>query len=246
MSENISSIYRLRPAKSFLLNELEENYLWFSKPTAFRDTEDANITSFVKNNLSIKDSFDRIYKNSQEILHKSKHIGICCFTDELPEFDLWKKFPLGKNGVFIEYDREILEDYFLRNFGIEDCFIKVDYNYDATKFPSYNDKYDILWDIDEEGGLWYEPLAKIEKDIKLKDELFKRMFTRLDFRHINQNESRIILGGYNIIEYDDKVFGYKIIIPPGSIKRIHIHPNTPDEIKVELIEKYDIKVVSPK
>ena len=236
------SIYRLRPANDFLLSELENSYLWFSKPTAYNDTQDANVTSFVTNNSSISESFDNIYKNSKEILQKSKHIGICCFTEELPPFDIWKHFPSGKNGVFIEYDKEILENHFISQYGLGDCFKKAQYYNEPTIFQTTDDNNHLLWNIDQDGGLWYKPLAEIEIDERLRDELFLKMFTRISNRFESQNESRIILGGHNITKYNNLVKGYKIPIPNESILAIYLHPTTPASIKEELIKKYGEKI----
>ena len=117
-------------------------------------------------------------------------------------------------------------------YGIGDCFKDVEYIDNPLVFNSYS-QYDIEWEIGKDRTL-YKSLSEIEKDQKLMDELFLKMFTRLDKRYCEQNEQRIILGGRNIPNKNQGITGYKISIPLESIKRIYLHPNTPSNIIKEL------------
>jgi hypothetical protein len=113
----MNKIYRLRPANNLTIEELKDHYLWFSRPTEYKDVEDSNIFSFINNNESIEASFKRIYREYEKIVNLSKKTGICCFTKTLPKFNLWNKFPNGHTGIFIEYDKGIIEQHLINTIG---------------------------------------------------------------------------------------------------------------------------------
>lgn len=230
----MSSVYRLRPLNTKTIEELKDNYLWFSRPIGFNDIEDSNVVAFVESNESIRESFDRVFNNYLEIGKDASFTGICCFTDSLPKINSWKKFPNGRNGLFIEYDKQVLEDFFVKCYGIGDCFKSVEYIKEPLTLEKHDD-YHILWEKESDGNTFYESLWNIEHSPKLMDMLFLKLFTQINIKFKEQKESRIIFGGKNIVDlksYDIK--GYKIQIPIESIKRIYIQPNTPQSIIEEL------------
>lgn len=57
----MDKIYRLRPTNDKTLEELAEPYLWFSRPTKYKDVEDANVVAFSENNETVGDLFDRVF-----------------------------------------------------------------------------------------------------------------------------------------------------------------------------------------
>lgn len=239
----MNKIYRLRPVNDLTIEELKKSYLWFSRPTEYKDIEDSNIFSFINNNESIEASFKRIYREYEKIANLSKLIGICCFTKTLPKLSSWRRFPKGHNGIFIEYDKGIIEQHLIQTIGLGDCFKDVEYLPNPTLFKSYSE-YDILWKQYDDGEL-FKTLSEIEKDPKLLDELFLKMFTRINDKFSLQNESRIILGGKNIPDYNEKIKGYKVQIPVKSILRIYTNSSTPKEFIKTLNElNIEIKVAN--
>ncbi len=81
------SVYRLRPTNNKTIEEITQAYLWFSKPKGFKDCkQDSNIQAFFDNCDILKDALDG-YLTKEEIKYlysHMKHIGICCFTKDLP------------------------------------------------------------------------------------------------------------------------------------------------------------------
>jgi hypothetical protein len=235
----MNCILRLRPSEDLTIEELQEPYLWFSKPTEYKDVEDSNIFSFINNNESIKLSFDRIYKDFTEVANLARLIGICCFTKSIPRLDLWKEFPKGHNGIFVEYDKEVIESHFVKTFGLGNCFKEVEYSSNPTLFKSL-DNNNILWNKNREGE-YFKPLKIIEQDPRLLDQLFLKMFTRINKNFVNQNEVRIILGGRNIPTKNENIKGYRIRIPTEAIQKIYTHPNTPKAF-IKKLKNLDICV----
>lgn len=223
----MNSIYRLRPVCDNTLDELSNNYLWFSRPTEFNDTEDSNIFAFIKKNEAIGNAFNRLFEEHLGIANQAKLTGICCFTGVLPERTLWRKYPKGYNAVFVEFDRNILENHFIQHFGLGDCFKQVEYLDNPTLFSATNE-YNILWKKNKEYEL-YKTMNSIMRDVRLLDQLFLKMFTRLNTKYSTQNEHRIILGNSNIPDKSPKLKGYKINIPSNALIKIHTQPKTPKE-----------------
>ena len=221
----MDTIFRHRPSNKFTLDEIENNYFWFSRPTEFKDSEDSNILSFIEKNESIESSLNRLFGTNENIKKLSSLVGICCFTKTLPEIKKWSGFPQGHNGIFIEFDKNVIENHFANSIGLGDCFNEIDYQDTPTLFKS-NSKYDILWEEKNDGKL-YKSLNLIEKDCKLIDELFLKMFTRLKNKYSHQNEIRVILGGENIPNKEQNIKGYKVKIPNEAIKTIYTQPRTP-------------------
>ncbi len=236
----MNKIFRLRPANEITIEELKNHYLWFSRPTEYSDIEDSNVLSFINNNESIEQSFKRMFNEYERIADLSKLIGICCFTKKLPKSHLWRKFPKGHNAIVIEYNKEIIVEHLIDEIGLGDCFRNVEYLPNPTLFKSYS-KYDIIWNQDTNGES-YKTLNEIEKDPKLLDELFLKMFTRINEKFSSQNEARIILGGENIPNNDKKIKGYKINIPDKSVLKIYTNSKTPKKF-IKTLNELGIKTI---
>ena len=121
------SIFRLRPSNAKTIDELQNSYLWFSRPTEYNVSDDSNIIAFAETNEKVKESFNRVFENYKELGKEAGYSGICCFTESLPNVKDWKCFPKGYRGIFIEYDKEMLEQHFINFYGLGDCFKEVDY-----------------------------------------------------------------------------------------------------------------------
>jgi hypothetical protein len=207
----MNEICRFRPSNDFTFDELSNNYLWFSCPAGFKDKYDSNVDAFIEQNKSIKDLFERIFKNYQQIGEIAKNIGICCFTTSLPPLDKWKCFPLGNlGGIFIEFNKSKIENHFSNEYGLGNCFKKIEYLNNPVIFKSYSEN-DIIWKKTNNGSCLYKALSNIEKDPKLMDELFLKMFTRINCNFYFSHKTI----GNN---------GYKIQIPRESIQKIYLSP----------------------
>lgn len=239
----MSSIYRVRPAKEKSIEEVQQHYLWFSRPTSYWDDEDANIFAFLNSNESIKDAFSRLFKNHNEVARLAGLSGICCFSESLPNSTILRDFPAANKGLVIEYDKEILENHFLCNYHIGNCFKKVEYLENPILFKS-SSQYDILWERYGEDE-FYRNLNDITTDEKAMDIFFLKMFTRINKKFDNQNELRIILGGSNVPDKSDEINGYRIEIPKEAIKRIYIHKEIKKDIR-NGIETLGIEIMSLK
>jgi hypothetical protein len=244
----MSKIYRLRPAEVTTIDELANNYLWFSRPTGFKDSEDANIIAFTNENENVKDAFDRVFLSHNFLAEELRNIGICCFTEYLPKDEKWKCFPKGHNGIFIEYNREKLEQYFLDKYFLGDCFKKVEYLKDQLLLrSSTEDDYDILWDVCEDGELYLSIRGDIERDAKKMDEFILKLLTRINIKFKEQNELRIILSGCRIPSRKPDLKGYQVPIPSDFIERIYVLPKTPENfinqlkkhVKIDKIKTFD-------
>ncbi|MCT4615350.1 MAG: hypothetical protein N4A49_10805 [Marinifilaceae bacterium] len=166
----MSTIYRLRPSNDYTIEELTDNYLWFSKPSFFNDTEDSNIISFANKNASIHDLIERLFNGLEVIKNFLSNVGICCFTNKQPNSNSWRRFPNCKNGIMIEYNREELEEYFIQNYGLGDCFKKVDYRRTPTIFESTN-QYNILWEESSNGNRLYKSFYNIITEVSDQNTL---------------------------------------------------------------------------
>jgi len=229
----MKEIFRIRPANEKTVEELADSYLWFSRPTAYNDVNDANIFAFVKSNEALEMAFKRVYENYPEIARLSGLSGICCFTEEFPEAKIIREFPGSKKGLVIVYDKNLLEQHFIGRFALGDCFKRVDYLEHPTMFKSLGEQ-DILWEDD--GNLQtYKPMTAITSDVRIMDQLFLKMFTRIHWRFGNQKELRIILGGTNIPDKSDGLMGYQIKIPKEAILKILVHP----EIDVDILKSIE-------
>ncbi|MDB5143412.1 MAG: hypothetical protein JWQ66_2125 [Mucilaginibacter sp.] len=234
----MSSIYRIRPATEKTIEEIEDGYLWFSRPTQFNDALDANIFAFIKSNEPIANAFERLFKDNINVAEESALSGICCFTDKKPAPSRFARFPNARNGLVIEYDKEKLEKHFIEQNGLGDCFKKVEYLRNPALFKSTNE-YDILWEKIGEDEI-YRTLNEISLNERSMDELFLKMFTQISMQFKKQREFRIILAGRNIPDRTRGIKGYHISIPKESISQIFIHIDAPKDI-LEKIEKSGYK-----
>ena len=156
----MDTISRVRPANNHTLDELNNSYLWFSRPIGFKgDINDANIAVFINDTEAIKRGIDHSLPNFpyERFCKQMEHTGICCFTTECPDDKIIKKFPKCSNGnsICIEYDRHKLEEFFLnhRTAPIYPCFIPVIYDDNPTKLQT-NGEWSILWNKDENGEIY--------------------------------------------------------------------------------------------
>lgn len=235
----MSEIYRLRPVNDKTIEELTKPYLWFSKPTEYNDVEDANIIAYSNENETVKELFNRVFGDAVFLGKELKRLGICCFTKYLPKVSKWCKYPNGNNSIIIEYDKEILEEYFLTKFYIGNCFKDVQYKKDPLILQSSGENgYDVLWEETNDGKLYKSLRGDIERDEKLMDEFILRFITTINKRFKQQKETRIILP-YRIVEKTpNNVLGYEIMIPKESIKKIY-YSRTIDEKFLKRLQEMD-------
>lgn len=240
---NMGSIYRHRPHNENTLSELSEAYLWFSKPSAFKDVEDSNVQLMISKNEILQRAFSLVLNEYglNELQQKLKHIGICCFTTQFPSINARKYFPKGKNSICIEYDKEKLANHFLNRIGMPDCFKEVIYSNEPIKIGNDGD-YHILMRKDKDGE-YYESILGMKFDYKrFFEKLLIFLLTRINERFINQKELRIIWAGFRIIESEN--LGYHVDIPKDCIKCIYIYPDTPIEfLEAVNILGYDVKTI---
>ena len=236
----MGSVYRVRPLNDNTLSELNESYLWFSKPSGFKDVEDSNIQLMIDENEIVQKAFSLILKEDgiAELKEKMKHIGICCFTKTLPTTERKERLPKGKNSICVEYDKEKLSDYFLNKEKLPDCFKEIIYSNKPIKVEKEDD-YHFLYQKDENGEL-YKSIFEMQRNPQKRDEFMFFLLTRINEKFKQQEEIRIIWAGFRIKESED--MGYHINIPKECIKYIHIYPNTDPDF-VDKIKKlgYDVK-----
>lgn len=223
-------IYRIRPINSNTLDELKHSYLWFSRPCGFKgDVDDANIGAFVEDTETIKKGllslnpefpFDDWYE-------EMSHIGICCFTTEIPsaaELFHFPKCAKGK-GICIEYDKTKMKDFFTSQSKIPlpPIFHKIIYDDEPTKIESC-DEWSILWEK-YDGFKVYKTIENIFKYSHKReiDKFIFKLCTRLKSIYCDQKEERMILGGCLIPNHNPDVVGYQIPIPSDVVNRIMVY-----------------------
>lgn len=245
------SIYRVRPANDYTLDELTHSYLWFSRPSGFKgDTNDANIGAFVTDTPAIERGFKyaRPEFPFEEWYQGMSHTGICCFTRKRPHKSKLRNFPGCSSGkaVCIEFNREILESFFERHrqHPIVPCFRQVLYSMHPTKIESIDD-WSILWEIGE-GYKEYRTIPGIlHSHPRVLDEFLFKLLTRISSRYKQQKEERIILGAGMVPSHDPSLLGYKVSFPIEAIEKIYVYPKVSEEwIKnLEGIEQLSGKIV---
>ena len=226
----MDTIYRVRPANNHTLDELNNSYLWFSRPIGFKgDINDANIAAFINDTEAIKRGIDHSLPNFpyERFCKQMEHTGICCFTTECPDVKTIRKFPKCSNGnsICIEYDRHKLEEFFLnhRTAPIYPCFIPVIYDDNPTKLQT-NGEWSILWNKDENGEIYKTIPGILHEHPRELDRFIRMLLTRINSQFKGQKEERIILGGRNIPNHDNDLLGYRIPIPEDTIKNVIVYP----------------------
>lgn len=235
----MSVIYRVRPANPKTIEELTKPYLWFARPTTYKDTEDANISSFIKNNEPIAEALERLFIDKEKLSQNAALSGICCFTKGVPAAMAMRFFPGAAKGVVIEYYKKCLEKHFVDTKGIGDCFKNIKYTDNPTIFET-SSGYHILWQKIGKAK-FYKSVSGIFRDPKETDHFFVRMFTTIAKKYRGQREQRIILAGRNIPDKAAGLLGYEIEIPKEAIKCVHVQKNSDTEI-VQQIKDLGFKV----
>lgn len=223
---HVNCCYRLRPMNDLTIDELKNHYIWFSKRSGFKDKYDANIGAFIEDTPQIERGLLLRYSKEtiDELIKQMDNIGICCFTKKLPPKKNLELFPNGKKSICIEYNKKIIEDYFLNSrYALAHPFKNVLYDKEPTKIES-DGNYHILTKKFKDGFL-YQSIYDIFSDIKKVDKLFELLLTRINIKYRKQNEIRIILGGRNLEQLNTSLAGYKIEIPEEAINKIYLLNN---------------------
>lgn len=221
------SIYRLRQINDNTINEIATPYLWFSKPSGFKDTQDSNIQAFFNNCDILKRAIEEILTKDEiaKLYLYLKHIAICCFTDYLPTKNQRMHFPNGGKSICIEYDKNLLKNFFLNSkYALPDCFKSVGYFSDPTFFEK-DGEYHIITRKNKDYTL-SESVKSLLLNERSFDKFIWTLLTRIDKKFKNQKELRIVLAGRNIVDTDENIKGYKVSIPSETIKKIHIYEST--------------------
>lgn len=221
------SIYRLRPINDKTIEEITQSYLWFSKPMGFKDKQDSNIQSFFDNCDILKDVLECHFTNDgiKYLYSQMRHIGVCCFTKELPSNKQRNYFPHKTNTVCIEYNKTMLEEFFLHShYALANCFKDVEYFNEPIMFKK-DDGYHIITQQNQ-NGILSESVKSIFYNERNLNNFFWKLLTRIDDKFINQKELRIVLAGRNITNTDKQVRGYKVEIKQEAINAIYIYPKT--------------------
>lgn len=237
-------IYRLRPVNEQTLDELSKPYLWFSKPTQFKDVEDANVAMFINKNEIVQEALSQVFTEEgiQELSSKMRHIGICCFTTCIPDKNHKNQFPKGYKSLVVEFDKKLLSDYFLSSkYAIANCFRPIIYSENALKLEQDGIYHYLYYKGD--GIEEYKSIKELAIHPRYTDEFMFFLLTRLKDKFSIQKEERIILSGHNIKEFDEKVTGYKIPIPTKCIKCVHFYDDDKSNIEKVRILGYQTKII---
>ena len=235
-------IYRFRPYNDNTRRELSDGYLWFSKPSAFKDVDDSNVRLMIESNAILQKAFS-LALNAQgleELKRLMAHIGICCFTKDIPTIKNRTYFPHGKTSICVEYDKEKISRHFL-SLGMPNCFKEVVYSNSPVKVE-HDGAYHILTKKDDEGEC-YESILGMRYDTnRFMDKLLFFLLTRIKEKYKRQKELRIIWGGFRIVE--NEALGYSVNIPKDCIENIYVYPDSPSEFTKAVKELgYDIKTI---
>jgi hypothetical protein len=223
----MDKIYRIRPCNDYTIDELASEYLWFSRPIFFNDSNDANIGAFITDTAAIKRGILSICPRFQfdEFYDKMSYIGICCFTNVLPESNGLGKYPQCKSGnaICIEYNKLELERFFNnhKRFPLHPCFNPVLYSKEPTKLEC-DGEWHILWEETEVGKVYKSIPGLIHEHPRKIDLFVLRLLTRISSRFRFQHEERIILAGRNIPPHTKEIKGYKIEVSTSYINKIRV------------------------
>ena len=205
--------------------------MWFSRPIGFKgDTNDANISAFINDTNAIKRGFEYLFPDFlyNEFCELMGHTGICCFTNELPNNTMVKKFPKCSNGkcICIEYDKHKLEEFFLnhKSTPIPQGFNRVIYDDNPTKLET-DGEWSILWSKGKNDKLYKTIPGIMHEHPREFDAFIRILLTRINSKFKGQKEERIILGGRNIPSHDNNLLGYSIPIPEDTVKNVIVYPN---------------------
>lgn len=253
MDEDRKYTYRVRPCNSFTLDELRRGYIWFSRPTCYNDTEDANIAAFINDTDAIERGL--LYAGYRKecidkYVNEMSHIGICCFTKEMPSGAKLACFPECKrnNAIVIKYNRDKLKEFFEthRVHPLYPCFHDVIYDKVPTKLDKF-DEWSFLVGKDELGNRLYKTIPGIlHEHPRELDKLIFILYTRIKSRFENQKEERIIIAGRNIPKHNNETTGYQIQIPIEVIDTVYVYSSVTEDFREELNEILSIanKIVS--
>lgn len=242
--------YRIRPCNSYTLDELRKGYLWFSRPTCYKDTEDANIAAFIKDTNAIKRGLLHVGFREECIekyVKEMSYIGICCFTKERPLGHHLNHFPKcqKRNAIAIEYNRDGLKGFFEthRTHPLCPCFHDVIYDESPTKLEQCDD-WSFLVKKDEFGNKTYKTIPRIlHEHPRELDKFIFMLYTRINSRFETQKEERIIIAGCNVPKHNEETAGYTIPIPENLIEAIYVYPEVKEEYRNKL---YEIPSISSK
>lgn len=241
-----TSIYRLRPINKNTIDELKNQYLWFSKPHGFKDVEDANIGLFIEQNTIVRDALLQVFspQGIEELADKMRHIGICCFTKVIPSCKDKLKFPNGHNSIVIEYDKTAIKEFFYNSkYANANCFKSVIYTNEPIRIIK-DDEYHYLYSEDEK-GCFYKSIKELKLHPRYIDDFLFFLLTRLNTKFKIQKEERIIFSGHNIKEFNEDINGYSITIPPECIKHIHYYSKCDSNFLDSISELgYDINTIN--
>lgn len=218
-------IFRLRPAVDTTIDELKNEYLWFAKPYMFKDkARDANISAFIQKNEGLEDALSIIYTKNGiiELGDRSKHIGICCFTQQLPKNrNVWKTFPKGLDSIAIAYDEKKLIESFTR-IGKPNPFVKVEYVDNPLSLEIDNGITYIKETIDENSFILHNIKGELKYDSQHgMDDIMTLLLSRISSDFNSQDEKRIFLSGIHL-RCNDHEDGYKFSVSNECIDTIFI------------------------
>ena len=229
-------VYRLRPINDKTIEELQNNYLWFSKRCGFKDVEDANVGAFMCDTPQIQKGFELFLneKGLADFIRLMDDVGICCFTKDLPQDNELKEFPNGNKSLCIEYNKAVLEDFFFNEiYAMHNPFKEVEYAEKPTIIKTDGEYHIMTKNIP--GGEVYESIYTLFNDPKRIDELVWLLLTRLNIKFYKQKELRIIIGGRNLGNVEDQGTGYNVQIPEGAISRVFLYKDPGEDFFHQLL-----------
>lgn len=121
-------IYKYYPVNEKFLQCLQEQKLWFSKPTEFNDPFDCNM-QILNEFPDFKERLHRLEPNlQQKITEVFENFGICCFSEESDNMHLWALYADGFKGLVLGFDETGFNDYFTKLFSAKCILEPVNYS----------------------------------------------------------------------------------------------------------------------
>ncbi|MBR2415546.1 MAG: hypothetical protein IKB11_02200 [Bacteroidaceae bacterium] len=116
-------------------------------------------------------------------------------------------------------------------------------NVEYCSVPTFFEKdgeYHIVTRENEDGTL-FESVKSLFLNERCFDRFIWTILTRINKSFEKQRELRIILAGRNIIDTNESIKGYKVILPSEAIRKIHIY----ESIDSNFIEglKNNLKII---